>query len=663
MNKLNRIKNLINTLNEHRDNYYNNQNPTISDYEYDKLFDELAALEKETGVYYSNSPTQSVGYEVKSELKKVKHSHLMQSLDKTKSTEDLRRFAGSNDCILSLKMDGLTVLLTYDNGELIQAETRGNGEFGEEITHNARVFENIPLKIDYKGRFEVEGEAIITYNDFEQINSLIKNPDDRYKNPRNLASGSVRQLDSKIASERHVKFIAWKVPREDGLMSDNFDYIAKLGFEVVPHIVIKRWETHFDEYINSLKDTSECKGFPIDGLVMSYNDIEYGKSLGATGHHPRHSIAFKFYDEEVESKLIDIEWTMGKTGTLCPTAVFEPVEIDGTTVERASLHNISIMKELSNNADWYQGMGVFVYKANQIIPQISSVVYDDTAAYNAKLCYIPDKCPICGHTTEIIKYNDTEVLYCTNSNCKGKLLGKLNAFVSKQGMDISGLSEATLELLINRGYISSFKDIYHLSKYKANLSALPKMGSKSVSKLLKNIEDSRKTTLNKLLASLSIPLIGVSTSKDIANYCHGSVDEFTFIMENTSLEFAAVDGIGVAATTSLDDWWNENRDMFYELLEELEIEVPEEKKENANGNILENMNFVVTGSVYHFKNRSELQSKIESLGGKVVGSVSAKTTVLLNNDVESNSSKNVKAKQLNIPIWNEDKFLEYIGEK
>lgn len=656
MNKLNRIKELVKLLNKYRDEYYNQSNPSISDKEYDELFDELTELEKETGIYFSNSPTQTVGYEVKSELKKVTHSHLMQSLDKTKSVDDLKKFVNDHCCVLSLKMDGLTILLTYENGELIQAETRGNGEVGEDITHNARVFENIPLQIDYKGHIEFEGEAIITYDDFEKINSLIKNQDDKYKNPRNLASGSARQLDSSIAAQRHIKFILWKVPIEEDSMIASFQDAKDLGFEVVPYAGIPAGadKDSIEKIIDILKKEAQKLGYPIDGLVMSYNNVTYGKSLGYTGHHPKHSIAFKFYDEEIETKLLNIEWTMGKTGTLCPTAVFEPVDIDGTTVERASLHNISIMKKLELS----YGDTITVYKANAIIPQIA----DNIDKSMSNICVPPSICPICGEPTEIRNDNGTEVLYCTSDLCKGKLLGKLNAFVSKQGMDITGLSESTLELLVNKGFIKSYKDIFHLNEHKTELSTLPRMGAKSVAKLLKSIENSRKTTLDKYLASLSIPLIGKSTARDISNYCHNSIDEFIFIMENTSLEFAAIDGVGVAATTSLDDWWQENREMFYLLLEELKVELPEEKTEIINGNILKDMNFVITGSVYHFKNRSELQAKIESLGGKVISSVNAKTNILINNDINSNSSKNLKAKSLSIPIWNETQFLKFIGE-
>lgn len=651
MDKINRIKELVKLLNEYRDSYYNDSKSKISDFEYDKLFDELQQLEKETNVIMTNSPTQTVGYEVKSKLQKVTHSHPMLSLDKTKSVDDLVKFTKDKSSVLSLKMDGLTVLLTYENGELVQAETRGNGEIGELITHNAKVFENIPLKIDYKERIEFEGEAIITYSDFEKINASITNPDDRYKNPRNLASGSVRQLDSSIAAERHIKFVLWKVPMEDGSMIKSFQDAEKLGFEVVPYsgIIAGTDKNTIEKIINLLKDKAEKLGYAIDGLVISYNDIKYGKSLGMTSRVPRHSLAYKFYDEEVETTLLDVEWTMGKTGCLTPTAVFESVELEGTTVNRASVHNISIMKSLE------LGIGdcITVYKANAIIPQISDNL---TRSGNVT---IPNVCPVCGEKTEIIKDNDTEVLYCSNFNCKGKLLGKLCAFVSRDRMDITGLSEATLEMLINKGYVNSFKDIYHLSDYKAELSALPGFGAKSVAKLLKTIESSRKTTLDRFLAGLSIPLIGRSASKELSKYCHGSVHEFIFIISNSIMEFATIDGIGTKMIDSLDSWWENNGEMFHELLEELSIEFSEKKTETNNSNAI-NLNsatFAITGKLQHYSNRDALIAEIESFGGKYVSSVNKKTNYLINNDKTSMSSKNKKANEVGCKIISEEDFI------
>ena len=661
LDKIKRLKELTEQLNRYRDSYYNNSESLISDKQYDDLFDELQSLEEETDIVMSNSPTNTVGYEVKSKLEKVKHSHPMLSLNKTKSIDELKKFANNRDCLLMCKMDGLTVLLTYENGELIQAETRGNGEEGEIITHNAKVFDNIPVHIDYAGRLEVEGEAIITYDDFEKINSkLLEN--EKYKNPRNLVSGSVRQLDSNIAAQRHIKFIAWKVPyviKEKyaiKTMVDRFSLIEELGFETVPQVIIKSWEEHYDEYINRLKEISKEKGFPIDGLVMTYNDISYGESLGMTGHHPKHSLAYKFYDDIYHTKLLDVEFTMGKTGVLTPTAVFKPVEIDGTVVERASLHNISIMKELGIT---HKGQTINVYKANQIIPQIDSVEEDDIEITDDNVIIPVEICPICGADTKIIQENDSKVLICTNDNCKGKLLGKLSHFCSKNAINIEGMSEATLQFLIDKGWIKSFKDIYKLDYHRQNWKEYDGFGDKSVDKLLDAIENSRNATLDRFIYSLSIPLIGRSTSKDISKYCNNSIDEFAFIMENTSLEFASIDGVGISATTSLDDWWNKNRDIFYELAEEF---VFSNKKENDNISVdLSGKIFVITGSLTHYKNRDELVSIIESMGGKVSGSVSTKTSYLINNDTQSSSSKNQKAQKLNIPIISEEDFINMIS--
>ena len=676
MDKIERLKELTEQLNHYRDAYYNNSESLISDKQYDDLFDELQSLEDETGIVMSNSPTNTVGYDVKSELEIVKHSHPMLSLGKTKVTDDLAKFSDGRDCILSLKMDGLTVLNTYNNGVLCQSETRGNGDEGEIITHNAKVFDNLPLNISFGRKFEIEGEAIILQSDFEKINKpLIEKAereakekklegdeyikyikDHTYANCRSLASGSARQLDSSIAKDRHVKFVAWKIPFGFTTYSYGFEIAARLGFEVVPYVKYNSKIDNIEEKIEELKVIAEERAYPIDGLVITYDNIEYGKSLGMTGHHPRHSFAFKFYDDVYEIELLDVEFTMGKTGVLTPTAIFKPVEIDGTVVERASLHNLSIMKELGIS---HKGQVVNVYKANQIIPQIASVEPDDTDITDDNMIIPIETCPICGADTKIIQENDSKVLICTNDNCKGKLLGKLSHFCSKNAINIEGMSEATLQFLIDKGWVESFKDIYKLDYYRQNWKEYDGFGDKSVDKLLDAIENSRKTTLDRFIYSLSIPQIGRSTSKDIAKYCHNSIDEFTFIIENTSLEFAAIDGVGVSATTSLDDWWNTNRDMFYELKEEF---IFSSKKENGNVSVdLSGKIFVITGSLNHYKNRDELVSVIESMGGKVSGSVSAKSSFLINNDTESSSSKNKKAKQLGIPILSEQDFINMIS--
>lgn len=651
MDKISRLKELTEQLNHYRDSYYNNSESLISDKQYDDLFDELQSLEEETGIVMSNSPTNTVGYEVKSKLEKVKHSHPMLSLDKTKSTDDLIKFSDGRDCIISLKLDGLTVLNTYNNGVLFQSETRGNGEEGEIITHNAKVFDNLPLNIPFDRKFEIEGEAIITQSDFEKINI-----NGEYKNCRNLASGSVRQLDSNITKNRHVRFIAWKIPFGLTTYTKGFEIAAQYGFEVVPYVKYNSSTDNIEKKIEALKNIAKEKSLPIDGLVVTYNNVEYGKSLGMTGHHPKHSLAYKFYDDIYPTELLDVEFTMGKTGVLTPTAIFKPVEIDGTVVGRASLHNISIMKELGIT---HKGQTVNVYKSNQIIPQIDSVEDDDIEITDDNMIIPVETCPICGADTKIIQENDSKVLICTNDNCKGKLLGKLVHFCSKNAINIEGMSEATLQFLIDKEWIKSFKDIYKLDYHRENWKEYDGFGDKSVDKLLDAIENSRKTTLDRFIYSLSIALIGRSASKDIAKYCHNSINEFTFIMENTSLEFATIDGIGVSVTTSLDDWWNINRDMFYELEEEFVFANSKENNDvstDLSGNI-----FVITGSLTHYKNRDELVSVIETMGGKVSGSVSAKTSYLINNDTQSSSSKNQKAKQLNIPIISEEDFIKMIS--
>lgn len=665
MEKIKKIKKLIQQLNQYRDSYYNNSISEVSDYEYDKLFDELKQLEEETNIVMANSPIHTVGYEVKSELKKVKHSHPMLSLDKTKSVDELKKFAGDQDCLLTCKMDGLTVLLSYNNGQLAQAETRGNGEEGEIIVHNAKVFENIPLHIDYPGYLEVEGEAIITYEDFDKINSNLSE-DCKYKNPRNLANGSVRQLDSSIAAKRHIKFIAWKVPKiEDEIKNNNsflhrLLFVKQLGFDVVPFLTYSNNTSDREDcevMIEDLRKYATNKDFPIDGLVMTYNDIIYGESLGTTGHHPRHSLAFKFYDDIYPTKLLDVDFTMGKTGCLTPTAIFEPVEIDGTIVERASLHNLSIMNDLGIT---HRGQIVNVYKANAIIPQIDSVEKDNIKITKDNRIVTAEKCPICGAGTKIIQDNNTKVLICTNPDCKGKLLRKLSHFVSKNAINIDGLSEQTLQKFIDLGWLSSFIDIYYLSEHKEEMYKLDGFGKKSVDKLLENIDKSRNTTLDRFIYGLCIHLIGRSASKDIAKYCNNDIDKFIKIMiENKSNDFVKyIDGFGNIMYESLNNWWNEHCLLFLEISKEFCFKTVSENSSNKD---LSGKIFVITGSLNHYKNRDELVNLITSMNGKVLGSVSSKTSYLLNNDINSTSSKNRKAKKLNIPIITEEDFIKMIS--
>ncbi len=658
MSKVERIKWLVRELNKHRDAYYNDSRPTISDAEYDKMFDELQSLEKDTGIIMSNSPTQTVGYEVKSELQKVKHSHPMLSLDKTKSEDDLIKFAGDKDCILSLKMDGLTVSLTYVDGKLTKAETRGNGEVGEDITHNAKVFENIPLTIDYKGRFEIEGEAIITYNDFEKINNTLPE-DKKYKNPRNLVSGSVRQLDSGIAAKRHIKFIVWKVPlMEENNLSNSFlyrlNYARCLGFEVVPFLTYTNNDKEtLSLIIESLKNGANVNSYPIDGLVLALNDIQYGESLGMTGHHPKHSIAFKFYDEEVETTLLDIEWSMGKSGQLTPVAIFESVELDGTTVSRASIHNVSILTKL----DLQVGDTITVYKSNQIIPQIR----ENLSAKNRESSYIqiPSYCPVCGHQTEIIKDNDTEILMCANPSCKGKLLGRLSHFVSKKGMDIDGLSDETLKKFIELGWAKNISDIYNLPTHFNELSKMNGFGKKSVVKLQTSIEQSKTTDLQHFIAALSIPNIGTSQSKELCK-TFKTWDDFSAAGFG-NYDFSQLEGFGAVLNSNIHTWF----DTMYkeDQIDQLARNITFTENENSiSTEILKGKTFVITGSLEHYKNREELKSVIERNGGKVSGSISKNTFALINNNINSTSSKNKKANSLGVQIISEEDFIQLISK-
>lgn len=652
MNQIEKIKKLVERLNYHCDLYYNKQSPEISDYEYDCMFDELSRLEKETGIIMSNSPTQTVGHEVRSDLEKVTHSHPMLSLGKTKNINDLKKFIGNKVCCLMCKMDGLTILLTYEDGNLVQAETRGNGEVGEIVTHNAAVFENIPVHIDYPGHLEIEGEAIITYDDFKKINDKISDEDKKYKNPRNLVSGSVRQLDNEIASQRHIKFVAWKIPKgmdDKPTMYERFCEAYNLGFNIVPYIAVSE-NNDINGSIDQLKKHAEELGYPIDGMVVTYDDIKHGESLGMTGHHPKHSLAFKFYDEEVETVLRDIEWGMGKTGQLTPVAVFDPVEIDGTIVERASLHNISIMEDLELS----YGDTITVYKANMIIPQVK----DNLDRSFSNICTPPWKCPICCHDTKIVKENDTEVLICTNDRCKGKLLGIISHAVSKNALNIDGLSEATIEKFIDLGWVTSIKDIYHLNEYKYDIVQLNGFGGTSVKKLLESIEKSRNTTLDRFIYSLSIPLIGRSASKTISKYFNGDVNKFIEAWKcGYGFSWNKLDDFGASMHNSMAKFYLDNYSDINLLLNEFTFE------ETSDSNISDKLKgkiFAITGTLNQFSNRDEAKNKIESLGGKVSGSISAKTSYLVNNDINSTSSKNKKAKQLNIPIITESELLNML---
>ena len=656
MNKIERIKELVEQLNYHRDLYYNESRPEISDFEYDQLFDELAALEKETNFILSTSPTQTVGYEVKSSLTKVTHNHPMLSLDKTKSVDDVIKFLNGRDGVIMAKMDGLTCSLRYLHGELVSAETRGNGEVGEDILHCAKTIKNLPLKIECLDEVIVDGEVIITYDDFDKINAALPE-DERYKHPRNLASGSIRQLDSSVAAQRNMKFIAWKLVKgsDNNSFFERLSFMHESGFTIVPFYYIEN--TRIDERINKIieliKLTCKNHGLPIDGCVFGYDDVAYGESLGATGHHLRSQLAFKFYDEIYETTLLSIDWTMGKTGILTPTAVFESVEIDGTEVSRASLHNISIIKNLGLT----NGCTVRVYKANQIIPQIDSCENDGNGEIN-----IPDRCPICGGATAIQKDNDTEVLVCTNPDCSGKLLGKFVHFVSKKGMDIEGLSEATLELLISTGYVKEFKDIYHISDHQKQLIQLPGMGQKSVKKLLESIEKSREVKLENFICALGIPNIGLSASKTIAKYFDHDVEAFM----NAELgraygkpfDWTKLDDFGEVMAKNIGDYMWENKVSVLALAAEMNFIIPENQQIKANP--FAGKTLVVTGKLNHFT-RDSINEKIATLGANTAGSVSKNTDYLLTNEA-SGSSKYKKAIDLGVPIITEFEFLKMIGE-
>ena len=654
MDKIKRLKELIEILNNASNAYYNST-PNMTDYEWDKLYDELKALEKETKIIYPDSPTQNVGYKVLDEIKEVKHNHLMLSLDKCHTEQELIDFAKDKNCILSVKADGLTTSLHYIDGQLIGAETRGNGVSGSDVLENVLNIKNVPHTIPYKDELIIDGETIIDWNTFNKINENLPAGQDKYKHPRNLVSGTITMLDTNIAASRNMRFIAWRVIK--GLNEKSVFFALKeaekLGFEIIPMWTYTNKSTdkeNISAMLSDLQDKANELDIPYDGAVMAYDDIEYGNSLGRTDKFFKHSISYKYEDELFETTLEDIEWNTSKTGLINPVAKFKETVIDGASVTRATLHNISYIENLQLGI----GDKIRIYKANKIIPK----VHDNLTRSNT--WKLPNKCPNCGGNVEVHNENGSKTLHCINDNCSAKLLGKLVHFCSKNSINIEGMSEATLQFLINKGWVKSFQDIYKLDYYRQTWKEYDGFGDKSVDKLLDAIENSRKTTLDRFIYSLSIPQIGRSASKDIAKYCNNSIDEFTFIMENTSLELAAIDGIGVSATTSLDDWWNINRDMFYKLAEEFVFAT--NKKENDNVSVdLSGKTFVITGSLSNYKNRDELVSVIEELNGKVSGSVSAKTSYLINNDSQSSSSKNQKAKQLNIPIISEEDFINMIS--
>lgn len=652
--ELNLMKGMVSILNEASDAYYNGRTPIMTDEQFDIRLEDLKQFERETGFVLSNSPTQNVGYKVLTELKEVEHNHPMLSLDKCHTVEELIKFANNKELVASMKLDGLTISLLYEDGILVRGETRGNGHVGSDVTEHIKRFLNVPLKINKTGTYIVDGEAIITDEDFAEVN---KNGE--YKNSRNLASGTLSVLDTSLVAKRKLKFFVWDIIKGgENSLKENLKEAKELGFDVVPAwLATNLNQKILQGNIDCVFDCAEEEGLPIDGVVFKFNDIEYGKSLGATSHHFKNGIAYKRKDEVYKTKLLNIEWTMGKTGVLTPTAIFEPVEIDGTIVERASVHNISILTKL----DLHIGDIIEVYKANMIIPQVKrNVSADERDALGKEPDYIviPPTCPVCGGHTEIKQDNDSKVLVCTNPNCKGKLLGKLTHFVSKNAMNIDGLSEATLEKFIEERFVESYIDIYELKAgFYNDIIKLDGFGKKSVDNLMHSIEKSKHTTLDRFIYSLSIPLIGRSASKAIAKYFNYDFEKWYHTGISQPFRYTLLDDFGKTMEQSIHNFVVDNRDMILELAKYLTFEKPQS---TSSSNKLSGKVFCITGKLEKFVNRDEAKEKIEALGGKVSGSVSAKTSYLVNNDVTSTSGKNKKAKELNIPIISEDELIEML---
>lgn len=646
MNQTERMKELVELLNKAGRAYYQEDREIISNYEYDKLYDELEALEEETGITLAGSPTVSVGYEAVNALPKETHETPMLSLDKTKEIEVLKNFVGNQKTVLSWKMDGLTIVLTYQDGKLKKAVTRGNGIVGEVITNNAKVFKNVPLQIAYQGELILRGEAIISYSDFEKINKQIEDVDAKYKNPRNLCSGSVRQLNNEITAKRNVYFYAFFLVRAEGVDFNNsracqFEWLKTQGFDIVEYRMVD--SKNLEETIQYFSDKISTNDFPSDGLVALYDDIAYGDSLGSTAKFPRNAFAFKWKDEIRETTLKEIEWSPSRTGLINPVAIFEPVELEGTTVSRASVHNISILKELKLGI----GDRIEVYKANMIIPQIAENL---TRSGNLT---IPEFCPVCKKTTKIQKSNDVEVLICTNPECQAKKIKSFTLFVSRDAMNIDGLSEATLEKFILNGFIKEFGDIYELERYKDAIIEMDGFGEKSYENLIENIKKSSHTTLPRLVYALGIANIGVANAKVLCKEFDYDLQKLMRADEET---ISQIEGIGSVIAKSVTDYFKneENQRKLEHLLTYLTFE----EMKIETGSPLSGKQFVITGSVNQFENRSAMKEFIENRGGKVTGSVSKKTDYLINNDTESSSSKNKKAKELGIPILSEEDFLK-----
>lgn len=641
-----RMKELKPILLEASRAYYAEDREHMTNLEYDTLYEEYVHLEEMTGVILSGSPTQTVGYEAVEELPKEAHEVPMLSLNKTKSVEELAAFAGTKKILLSWKMDGLTIVLTYQGGKIAKAVTRGNGEIGEVITQNARVFENLPVTIPYTGELVLRGEAVISYPDFEKINREIPEAEAKYKNPRNLCSGSVRQLDSRITAERHVSFHAFSLVRAEGVEFQNsrkeqVEWLRRQGFSVVPYI-----ETDaktIAETVAQFAKEVETNPIPSDGLVAVLDDIEYGRSLGRTAKYPRDSIAFKWKDEQAQTTLLEMEWSASRTGLINPVAIFEPVELEGTTVSRASVHNVSIVKQLKLGI----GDQILVFKANMIIPQIAENLTGSGSLP------IPETCPVCHGTAMIRRQNDVESLYCINPDCQAKKIKAFTLFVSRDGMNLDGFSEATLEKLIDHGLVREYADLFHLDRYREEIIAMEGFGERSFENLVKAAEAARETTLPRLIYALGIPNIGVANAKLVCKAFHYDLSKLKILTEE---ELVTVDGFGSVMAGSWVEWFEKEQNLTWleNLEKELKLEVFEEEEKPQP---LKELTFVITGTVTRFKNRKELSSFIEALGGKVAGSVSSKTGFLINNDVTSTTGKNKKARELGIPVLSEEDFL------
>ena len=649
--KTERMKYLVEILNAAAKTYYAEDREIMSNLEYDRLYEELEGLEAETGMILSNSPTVSVGYEAVEELPKERHETPMLSLGKTKDREELRAWLQGQEAILSWKLDGLTVVLTYREGQLAKAVTRGNGEIGEVITNNAKTFKNLPLSIPFKGELVLRGEAVISYSDFEKINAEIEDVDAKYKNPRNLCSGSVRQLNNEITAKRNVKLYAFNLVSAQGVDFENskekqFVFLKDQGFEVVDYLRVN--PDTILQGIAEFERRIETYDIPSDGLVLTYEDIAYGESLGRTAKFPRHSMAFKWADELRETTLVEMEWSASRTGLINPVAIFEPVELEGTTVSRASVHNISIVRGLKLGI----GDRITVYKANMIIPQIAeNLTGSDTLE-------IPAVCPVCGGATQIRQVNEVQSLYCTNEDCAAKKIKAFTLFVSRDAMNIEGLSEATLEKFIDRGFIQEYSDLYHLDRFQEEIIRMEGFGEKSYGNLIQSIDASRKTTLPRVIYALGIANIGVANAKMLCKH-------FDYDFEKMKCadveELSAIEGVGEVIATAFVDYMHreDNVARIEHLWQELDIEVPQI---DASAQTLTGKVFVITGSLEYYASRGELKDIIEQKGGKVTGSVTSKTDCLINNDIASTSSKNKKAKELNIPIITEEQFRrEYLG--